>query len=61
VVSSGVGGSFRGFVSASHAAWSVVLAANVLVLALGAATTGERARRTARRNAELISEEPALV
>ena len=61
VVSSGLASSpHGGLVSASRAAWWVVLADNVLVLVLGLVTTGARARGTAQRNAELIREEPSL-
>jgi len=61
VVSSGVAGSLsRGFVRASHPAWWVIVADNVLVLVLGLLTTSKRARATARRNAELIRDEPPV-
>jgi EmrB/QacA subfamily drug resistance transporter len=62
VVSSGVSGSLHAdLVPASHVAWWVIAAGNALVLMLGVATTGRRAVDTARRNAELVREEPLLV
>jgi EmrB/QacA subfamily drug resistance transporter len=62
VLTSGVTGSLHsGLVPASHAAWWVITAANLLVLVLGVLTTGPRALATARRNAELVREEPVLV
>ena len=46
-------------VGASHAAWWVIAGACACVLALGAATTGRWAQRTATRCARLLDEEAA--
>jgi len=45
--------------AASHPAWWLIVAWGATVLALGAATTGEWARRTAARSAALLQEEAA--
>lgn len=61
VLTAGVDGSLQsGLVPASHAAWWVITAANLLVLVLGALTTGRRALGTAHRTADLVHDEPAL-
>jgi EmrB/QacA subfamily drug resistance transporter len=62
VVSASIGRSVRTeLVPASHVAWAVIAGFNVIVLVLGALSTGTRARETARRNADLLDGEPALV
>jgi predicted MFS family arabinose efflux permease len=62
VVSASIGRSVRTeLVPASHVAWAVIAGFNVIVLVLGALSTGTRARETARRNADLLEGEPALV
>ncbi len=45
-----------GFVSASHAGWWIVTACGVAVLVLGLASTGERAKASARAVAEELAE-----
>lgn len=55
VTSSVVGPLGPGLAAASHAGWGVVIGCGLAVLALGVLTTGEWARGTARRSAELIS------
>ena len=59
VLASGLTGSIRtGFVPASRAAWVIVAASGLLVLLLGAATTGRHAVASARRTAYLLDEAP---
>jgi EmrB/QacA subfamily drug resistance transporter len=59
VLASGLTGSIRtGFVPASRAAWVIVAVSGLLVLLLGAATTGRHAVASARRTAYLLDEAP---
>jgi MFS family permease len=61
VLASGVSGSATGgFVSASHAAWWVIAGCGLLVLIVGAATTGRRATASAERAAQLVADDYAL-
>ncbi|MEV0371892.1 MFS transporter [Streptomyces sp. NPDC050636] len=46
------------FIAAGRAAWWIISGCGAAVLLLGALTTGQRARATARRTAELFEEEP---
>jgi len=54
----GVGG---GLAAASHPAWWLIAGCGAMVLALGAASTGQWAQGTARRCAEQLREVPARV
>ncbi len=63
VVVSSVRGPFgTGFAPASHAGWWVIAAFGLVVLVLGVATTGRRAKATAARTAEQFAagEEPRV-
>ncbi len=54
-VLSALAGPFRlGFATASHVGWLIIAGCGVAVLAVGAITTGARARRTAERTASLL-------
>jgi EmrB/QacA subfamily drug resistance transporter len=60
ILGTAVGGDVRRtLTSASHPAWWLVAGCSALVLALGAATTGAWARRSAERCSALLAEEPA--
>jgi EmrB/QacA subfamily drug resistance transporter len=49
----------KGFAASTHAGWWVIVALGVLILVVGVLTTGDWARRTARRAAEPFPERPA--
>jgi EmrB/QacA subfamily drug resistance transporter len=61
ILGAAVGGNLAGshLTSASHPAWWLIAGCGAGVLALGAATTGQWARRTARRCAEQLEQETA--
>jgi EmrB/QacA subfamily drug resistance transporter len=62
VLAAGVGGPLRAeFVAASRPAWWVIAVSGMVVLVLGALTTGRRADASARRAAQRVAEQPALV
>jgi EmrB/QacA subfamily drug resistance transporter len=62
VLTAGVNGSLSGeFVSAARACWWVITGCGVAVFVLGAATTGRRGTQSARRTAELVADQYALV
>ena len=46
------GASFAGFAAATRPAWVVVIGCGLAVLALGVASTTDRAQETARRTAD---------
>jgi EmrB/QacA subfamily drug resistance transporter len=48
----------KGFAPATHSGWWIIVGLGVLILALGVATTGAWAKRTARRAAEAVPDRP---
>jgi EmrB/QacA subfamily drug resistance transporter len=53
--SSAAGGPGKGFAAATHAGWWIIVALNLVILALGALTTGRWAVATAQRTAERLA------
>jgi EmrB/QacA subfamily drug resistance transporter len=60
VINSGSGGAISSnLASASHPGWWIISGAGAAVLVLGLATSGQRARRSAERTAQLLNSETA--
>jgi EmrB/QacA subfamily drug resistance transporter len=53
--SSAAGGLGKGFAAATHVGWWIIAALNLVILALGALTTGRWAAATAQRTAERLT------
>ncbi|MCW3017945.1 MAG: transporter, partial [Solirubrobacterales bacterium] len=61
ILGASVGSQFGAqLAAASHPAWWLIAGCGVLVLALGAASTGSWGQRTARRTAQLLEDEAAV-